>query len=182
MIRSALRTMLKFGMNPGSGRRAAITVALALALASLAGTAQASPLTANSAAASSPCKTISYDAQAFNNVGLRLASFAVYTYFCYNNNSVLPSRTTWSTYNISSVGKAGGWSYYSPLTTNEAYCKVTDGSTNRCGEVVEILQAHFEACLVKVGCVSNWNPIIEEDEYYDGTWAIFLDGNLVSYY
>jgi uncharacterized membrane protein len=181
MIRSALKTMLRFGMNAGSSRRAAITVALVLALASLAGTAQASALTAKSAAASSPCKTISYNAQAFNNVGLRLASFTVYTYFCYNNNKVLPSRTTWYTVNISGVGSAGGWSF-DGLTTNQAYCAVTDGSTNSCGKVVEVLEAHFQACLVKVGCVSNWYPVIEEDEYYDGSWAIFLDGNLVSYY
>ena len=155
MIRSALRIMHRFGLNAGSsGRRAAITVALALAAASLAGTAQASVLTAgapSAVAAATACKTISYDASVNNNVGLRLESFTVSTYFCYNGVQVT-YHDTYPIINISGVGSAGGWSYLG-LITNDFHCEVTDGSKNKCGKNVEVLQGHFQACFSKVGCV-----------------------------
>jgi hypothetical protein len=62
--------MHRFGLNAGSGRRAAITVKLALAVASLAGTAQASALTAgapSAVAATTKCRTISWDASDYDN-------------------------------------------------------------------------------------------------------------------
>jgi hypothetical protein len=96
-------------------------------------------------------------------------------------STTTPYHDTYYTVNISGVGSAGGWSF-DGLTTNNFHCEVTDGSTNKCGKNVEFLQGHFQACLLKVGCVSNWTPTIEEDEYHDGSWAIFLDGKLVSYY
>jgi hypothetical protein len=182
MIRSALNIMHRFGLNVGSGRRAAITVALALALASLAGSAQASVLTAgapSAVAAATQCKTISWDATLNDSLGLRLASITVSTYFCYNNVLVTYHDTSY-TVNVSGVGSAGGWNW-DGLVSNDFNCYVTDGSTNKCGKNTEVLEGLFQDCVVKVGCIANWFPVIQEDEYFNGDWVIWVDGNEVSY-
>lgn len=190
MIRSALKIMHRFELNAGSGRRAAITVMLALALAvtSLAGSAQASVLTAgapSAVAATTQCRTISWDASDYDNVGLRLSSFTVSTYFCYNGQPTgvgggwVTYHDTSYTVGITTVGSAAGWNF-DGLVSNDFHCFVADGSTHSCSGNVETLEAHFETCLVKIGCVSNWYPVIEEDEFFNGAWDIFQDGNLVS--
>jgi hypothetical protein len=166
----------------GKGWRAAyirtiISVAFALAVAGLAGPAQAAVNSANSpyALAATSCKTIQDDYSASNNVHQRLMSFTVTTYFCYNGSWVT-YHNTWYTYNISGWGAAAGWQF-DDLSTNTFNCSVADGSRHTCSGNDEILQAHFTACILKVGCVGHWDPTIEEVEYYDGSWWTAEDGH-----
>lgn len=118
--------------------------------------------------AASGCKTWVYTAT-LNDAPLNWPEDAWYrmsTYFCWNGTIVTYHYTTTSG-GTTAYGAAGGWHFNSEGDLG-FHCYVAVGSTKNCSGNTEIRQGHFSDCVLKVGCVQNWDPTIQEWENYHG--------------
>lgn len=124
------------------------------------------------AALTTHCRTTSDSYPAYDNAGIKLMSFTVSTYFCYNDT--LAGENGWVTYhntkfsvNVTRPGSAAGWSFVG-LVSNNFQCFVADPSHHSCSGNVGTLQAHFQSCILKIGCAASWYPTTEKDEFFNG--------------
>ncbi len=97
-----------------------------------------------------------------------LAWFTMNTYFCWNGRIV-----TYHSTNIqgqaTGPGSATGWAYQGTIASGTGwYCYVANGSTVNCSGNEEYAQGNFTDCVLKYGCIGNWQPYIAEWQNYKG--------------
>jgi hypothetical protein len=97
-----------------------------------------------------------------------LAWFTMDTYWCWNGTKVTYHSTTQHGAATGS-GNAVGWSYSGTVSGTVGWsCYVAVGSKVNCSGNEEHAQGNFDECALKVGCISKWQPYIQEWENYHG--------------
>jgi hypothetical protein len=97
-----------------------------------------------------------------------LAWFKMTTYWCWNG-VIVTYHNTREAGGVTSSGSAAGWSYTGIVQGSDGwYCYVAKGSHRNCSGNTEFAQGSFPECAFKVGCISSWNPQIQEWENYHG--------------
>jgi hypothetical protein len=93
------------------------------------------------------------------------AWYKMTTYWCWNG-VIVTTHHTYQTHGITTFGSAEGWTYNGQ--SSGWWCYVASGSHRNCSGNTEWAQGDFQDCVVKVGCIGNWNPFIQEWENYHG--------------
>jgi hypothetical protein len=110
---------------------------------------------------------ITYNAWIKDAVGITLANYWMYTYYCFDYNTVT-YHDTWATGSVTTTGGIGGWQYdgYNGRWFN---CYDARGTVG-CSGNHEATQGIFKACQYNV-CYSTWYPYVQEWETYKGTFS-----------
>jgi len=102
-----------------------------------------------------------------NAVHITLYWFQLNTYWCWNGVTVTYHRT-YPTWDITTLGGDVGWQYRGIPDGIQFNCYVASGSNRNCSGNHEAATAHFELCVLRIGCVQNTYIHIEEWENYHG--------------
>ena len=118
-------------------------------------------------AAGVSCATLTVHAYNWDVVGIHLANYYMYTYWCWNGAKVT-SHTTWENGSVTTTGAATGWEYEGVI---ESSFNCYYANSNKCSGNHETSEGKFQACIIKIGCYSSWYPYIQEFETYNGGWS-----------
>jgi hypothetical protein len=97
-----------------------------------------------------------------------LAWFKMDTYFCWNGK-IVTYHSTSQNGQATGPGQAIGWSYSGTVDGSVGwYCYVAGYSSTNCSGNEEYAEGNFSQCVLKYGCIANWQPYIAEWENYRG--------------
>ncbi len=108
--------------------------------------------------------------------------FQMEEYYCWDGPAVGPptpsekvtSHATTRSIGVTHTGSLLGWKFDKYLTPVQFHCFVSDshfsGGINACSGNYEYDQAQFDYCPIRIGCVSNDYPWVQQEEYLSGAY------------
>jgi hypothetical protein len=113
------------------------------------------------------CATLTTHNWVKDVVGITLANYYMYTYWCWNG-TIVTTHTTWENGSVTGTGSATGWEYEGVI---ESSFNCYYANSHKCSGNHETSEGKFQACIVKIGCYSSWYPYDEQYETYNGGWS-----------